>query len=918
MSAARINRIGVTAALILAMLAGTYGHAGAASDTRDTAPHVAASPAGVQIVWRANPAPARQKALPAWPQIELGGYRMPVRTIALRLADQAPATVQLERLASAPWDGPLPPLADVPGPRPALKGSAGAALPDTPVVVLREGYLRGAHLAVVAIAPLFARDGGVHAVLDLQASIPGATLLEEDPGLPLAAQGPFLAAAPAPANHAALRPSWTVRVTHAGIQRLGAAELAAAGIRPADAPRIHLWRNGREVAIELRGDELRFYAPAPGDRWNDADIYWLTLEDAPGRRMARRDTTPASAPTRTTAVERGVWRESALYDSTLPGPDGDHWFAADLRTGPGQPTATAEVSLAGALPPAPGSTVLTVASSAYTSGEHRLRVTLGASAKLLSWSGAGDHQATLQLGEVGSSATLALIPGAAPDGVELDSVAWERPAALAFGGRGAHFAGVEGMWRYQLSGVPPGAALYDVSDPEAPVILTLPAGGSPQFQDGPLPRSYLLAGPGTRHTPAIRPHAPVNPAAPLSAEALYIAPAELHAALAPLIEHRRAQGHSVATIDVQAIYDAWSYGQVAPEAIRSFLRYAAASWPSPPLSVTLVGDGTSDPHGFSGNANINYIPPYLAMVDPWLGETACEACYAQLDGDTPLDDPLPDLALGRLPVKSAAELSALVAKIVAYERAPTDLSWQTRALFVADNYREADGAPDSAGDFAAAADAAAAMAPAGVTVERVYYDPWRLDDSGAPLADPWRVGDAAEARARTLAALSAGAGVVTYVGHSHTWQWAVTDPADPAGYLLGLYDPDSLTNIGRLPVVLEMTCLTAAFQTPARSGTTLDERLLLAPGGAAAVWGPTGMGVGHGHDMLQRGFFRALWAAPAERAQVGSLAASGYLELFAHGACCQETLRTYALLGDPLTPARALRAQQIFLPAVGR
>src|SRR5262249_46752139 len=154
---------------------------------------------------------------------------------------------------------------------------------------------------------------------------------------------------------------------------------------------------------------------------------------------------------------------------------------------------------------------------------------------------------------------------------------------------------------------------------------------------------------------------------------------------------------------------------------------------------------------------------------------------------------------------------------------------------------------------------------------------------------------------------------------SSQYQLAVTDEAGSPPYLLGLYDTDTLSNGARLPIVLEMTCLTSAFQTPAYSRTTIDERWLIKPdGGAVAVWGPTGFGVAHGHDKLQQAFYSALWAAPPLSATLGQLTAAGYLELFTTGSCCQDTLATFALLGDPLTPARVLPARRIYAPLVRR
>lgn len=928
------NLYALTIVLLVAWLVGLPAPARVQAG-QDEPLHLTESPGGVRIEWHGAVRHAGQgfqpdaPSIPGWPLVEIGGAQLPARLVALRLSDDAPATPHFVQLESVPFLGTLL-AANTPIPqtiageqRPALRRSSPITLPGSPVVVLRAGRLRGVPIVVLAISPVFAERGATRAATTVKVTIPNAALLTEDVAqAPLA--GAPLSSTSEPTNPLAAQPTVTIRVTQSGIQRVSGAALAAAGIdlSALDPSRIHLRRAGTEVTIEMRAgadgkldpaDELRFYAPPPGDRWNAADTYWLTIEAAPGQPMAVRSAMPGTAPARATAIDRGVWRHNMLYDSLLPGADGDHWFAADLKAGPGQAPVTLTATLTPTLPLATGTTTLTITGSAYTPGAHMLEVRLGASGKLTTWSDASDWTRTITFTNSAANVTLALIPGAAPDGVEPESIAWERSVILDAGGRGAAFAGVAGMWRYQLANTPADRTLYDVTDRTAPVLLNIPPGANIQFQDGPAPRTYLLSGPGTLFTPQAQTHAPVALAAPLDADVLIIAPAAFHAALAPLVARRQAQGHTVALVEPQAIYDAWSFGQVSPAAIRSFLRYAAATWQRKPAAVTLVGDGTSDPLNYTGHSNTNFIPPYLAMVDPWIGETACETCYAQLDGDDPLSDPLPDLLIGRLPVKSAAELQALVSKIVGYETTSGGLDWRSRAVFVADNYRDAQNGVDGAGDFAAFADQSAALQPPNVEIRRLYYDP-----SPTHIGIAWREPGAIQAHLRTIGLLNDGAGVVNYIGHSHQWQWAVTDPAVSPSYLLGLYDADDLTNDGRLPIVLEMTCLTSAFQTPAYSGTTIDERLLLARGGAAAVWGPTGLGVVHGHAALQQGFYTALWSAPPMSASLGRLTANGYLELFAHGGCCQDAIRTYALLGDPLTPARTQPAQRVYMPLLRR
>lgn len=916
---------------------------------------VTAEGSGVRLEWSGGVALSQTDSEPVfadWPIVEINGLQVPAQLVALRVPDQASITPQIDTLDSRPWTGTLP-TAEVPIPRtpagderPALAEQPALTLPTSPVVVLREGRMRGTRIVVLAISPIFEQNGSTRAASNLQITIPGATLLSDDAAQHLTQSTPFLSSAPAPLNPVAARAIVKISVAQAGIQRVPGSTLAAAGVNLSalNPSRLQLWHNGEAVALEEAGtrdgrldpaDELRFYAPAPGDRWNATDTYWLTVEATSGLRMTSRNAAPGTAPLRTTAFEQGVWQDNRLYDPTLPGPDGDHWYAADLRIGPksakpsgdfavwlpivqregsvGTSTfaSTLTVPLTPTLPLVPGTAVLTVTGSAYTAWQHNLAVHMGTSTATASWNGVGNWTQAFTLADNVPRATLNLIPGSMPDGIQPDSVSWKRPVRLDFGRKGAFFVGVAGIWRYELNNIPADRTLYDVSAARQPVRLTIPSGPNIQFEDGPAPRQYVLTGPGTLHTPAVSAYSSTNLAAPLNANVLYIAPKAFQSALQPLVARRQAQGYTTRVVDVQAIYDWWSFGQVAPAAIRDFLRYAAATWNPAPQAVVLVGDGTADPRDYlrKGEKNVNLVPPYLAMVDPYQGETACETCYVQLDGADPVAsadaDVFPDLAVGRLPVKSSNELEQLVTKITGYETDNSpDTAWRSRNLYIADNYYDANGVPDRAGDFALFSDQSAALQPAGMEIQRVYYDPWKKASNGTPLTDPWREPDAAKARQRVQAAISAGVGLVNYTGHSNHWRWAVTDDSE-TNHLLSLFEADTLTNGKRLPIVLGMTCWTSAFQTPAVSGTTLDERLLLhTGGGAVAVWGPAGLGVSHGHEALQRGFYRALWNAPPMQATLGTLTLGGYLELLTRSACCQDAVQTYVLLGDPLTPAR--------------
>ncbi|NTV62634.1 MAG: hypothetical protein HGA65_03730 [Oscillochloris sp.] len=831
--------------------------------------------------------------------------------IALTLPNGADPTPQILSATTQIWIGDLPSDA-VPDGQPQT-------LPNSPLSLLRESRLHGERIVVYALSPVYLGDQGPTLLTNLHAIVPAAALTSLRSSLE-PSNAPIVTSAPVP-DPLAVGSAWTIRVSQGGLQSLSAAALLSVGLDLSSIDPSRLWLRHQGAAIPIERipssgipSEIRFYAPMPGDRYNSTDTYWLTVEAAVSPTIEQRSTVySGSVPCQSTALGRGIWRVNTFYDPRLAGPDSDHFFGSELK-----PSDTASPTFRSELPRTtdPTTMTLTVAGASLYDTAHTISVTLNGAQSATSWAGTAVFSRSLSFATSAGQATITLLPGNA-DSIHLDSISWEVPVQLTFAARGATFVGQSGQRCYSLSELPSGAALYDVSQPAAPVRLLFDA---QRFEvSASAAQTYLLAGPGTLQTPAVSAHAPVNLVAPLNAQAIYIAPDAFVASLAPLVAQRQAQGYSVAVVRAQAIYDAWSGGQVRPEAIRSFLRYASETWAVKPIAVTLVGDGNIDPHDYLGYGHPSWIPPYLADVDPTLHETACENCFAQLDGDSPLDDWLPDLMIGRLPVKSAAELSQLVQKILNYENASEIGAWRGRSVFLADD-NDYDGNAKPTNNFAAIADQAISELPAGVTTERVYYDP-------APSTQPWRVRDSYDAFQRTMGVLDSGAATVSFLGHGLPYQWAYTGaplstnvPQD-IRYLLNVDYAGILRNGVRLPIVLSLTCLSGQFQIQSFRGTTIDEALVLNPdGGAIATWSSTGEGVLSGHAALQRGFLHTLWSRPAGTAvHLGTLALAGYQELFTSTSCCQESLRTYNLLGDPLTPARVQAGvHEVALPMVAR
>ena len=138
-----------------------------------------------------------------------------------------------------------------------------------------------------------------------------------------------------------------------------------------------------------------------------------------------------------------------------------------------------------------------------------------------------------------------------------------------------------------------------------------------------------------------------------------IAPAAFQAALAPLKAFREGQGYTVRLVDIEDVYDEFSFGSKTPQAIKDFLVRATAQWSRPPRFLLLVGNATQDPRDYFGFGEVDYVP--TKVVQTGAMEAASEDWFVDSD-----DDGFADLAMvGRLPARSAAQVAAMVSKIIA-------------------------------------------------------------------------------------------------------------------------------------------------------------------------------------------------------------------------------------------------------------
>lgn len=457
-----------------------------------------------------------------------------------------------------------------------------------------------------------------------------------------------------------------------------------------------------------------------------------------------------------------------------------------------------------------------------------------------------------------------------------------------------------GTWNYQIDNFSnSNLVAYDITNPVKVVKFNVAAsagalGTVGSFSDAiTAQHSYLILSTSrfktpdsiTRYTLSSL-HTPNN-----GADYILLAPSEWISNVQPLAAQRAPLGR-VKVVDVQQVYDEFSYGMVSDQAIRDFLEYAYYHWQSPqPAYVLLAGSGNYDSQW---TAEKSMIPVHMGLVDPWVGMVGTDNYFVAFKQLTDL----PFLSIGRLPARTAAELDGIIAKLLDYENNAPATAWRKKVLFITDNGYESNGVIDPAGNFWDFSEEVAGDAyyfPSPMVADRIYYNPctntgtypWCDISSYAPSYST--VGSV---RTGLLAGIASGHLIVNYVGHGAPTSWAHS--------MFELSDIASLTRSpgdSRYPFMLPMTCLDGAFQSG--SFDSMAEAIVRLPqGGAVGSFAPSGLGVAVGHDYLDRGFFEALTQGGKPRAGQAAIAAK--VKLFTEGGGGSgDLIDTYNLLGDP-------------------
>jgi hypothetical protein len=699
------------------------------------------------------------------------------------------------------------------------------------------------------------------------------------------------------ARHASpLHNSCKICIREPGIYVLDDSDLNNAGLNPSsfDPRKIVLTNRGKEIPIYVYGEEdgrfdvgdyIEFYGTVYEEDYGPYNVYWLSVGVSMGSRMQERDGSISTiAPVPEWFLCTVHEEENELHWATFPNSEtADRFFWERI-------IAPTEVDLnvnATYLAAAEGDCTVRAAIQGNTKLTHHVRIYLnGQLLEDATWYGQTQYLTEAQISQTflneGANTITIELPGdvADVDAVYLNwlEVDYRRRYITDNDSLEFNWANA-GIHRFQVGTFTQGdVSVFDITDTTDPIRVTnlridrLGTEYRVSFQDeASTSKTYLVLTAAQRRKPAkivddipSDLHSTEN-----GSDYIIITHEDFYESILPLAQLREQEGFDTASptqpkgmrvkvVQVEDIYDEFNHGLASDEAIRDFLQYAYHYWAPPaPFCVLLVGDASYDHRDYFGLGDANFVPTHLYNA-PYLGDSANDTWFVAVDGD----DRLPDMMVGRLPARTAAQAEAMVEKIINYERHPTLGDWQRRILLVADDEEI----------FERDSEELAERIPADYEVTKVY-----LSDTPPTSAS-----------GMIINAINEGSVLVNYTGHGGWSIWA-------GEKIFKIEDIALLDQANMLPFVVNMTCLAGYFHH-ARKDDILGEHLVRTAGkGAIATLTPAGASVpgwqGTFNELLFENFFTH------KHQRLGTAIMEAKISLIVNGVWSEDS-EIYNLLGD--------------------
>jgi len=681
----------------------------------------------------------------------------------------------------------------------------------------------------------------------------------------------------------AAHPAVKILVQHEGWYRVTQPELVAAGLPASADPRLlMLFVQGIEQPIRLTGATdgsggfgtqaaMEFYGRGLDTPYSDKRVYWLVVGDKSGKRIQELSgfeddgRQPQSFPRMVKLQQKTTYFAALLKENT------DNFFGALVSSTPvDQILKATDVATT-----ATDDVKLLITLQGITEGaSHDVTVALnGATLGDLSFTGQDEGRMNLRIPrdlirEGDNTVTLTARAGE-NDFSLVDYIKLKYPHTYTAESDSLKFTAEAGDHVIVRGFRHSPTRLLDITNPLEPVMLVPRVHGEEGNYVLELRVPWFV--PGTHTLLAVSDeqiakafglnlnHPSSWHTAQPGAELVMISHSEFIGQIGPLVHLRRAQGKTVAVVNIDDLYDEFNFGERSPDVIRALLTTANARWQTKPQYLLLVGDASVDPRNYLGFGFFDFVPTKIIVTSEL--KTASDDWFSDFGNVG-----FPKISTGRLPVRTPDDAKIVVGKIIEYERNENPGDWTNQALLVADQ-------DDPTVSFTQEAQSVQALLPQSMNVSTVF----------ATGLDP------STARAEVLAGINSGKLLVNYDGHGSVEIWSGEDLLDDTVAA-------SLTNGTKLPVFLIMNCLNGFFHDVYTQ--SLAEALLLAKnGGAAAVWASSGLTSPEPQLQMDQNVVKLLFAQP-------SLTIGDATRRAKSDITDPDARRTFILFGDPLLRLR--------------
>lgn len=338
-----------------------------------------------------------------------------------------------------------------------------------------------------------------------------------------------------------------------------------------------------------------------------------------------------------------------------------------------------------------------------------------------------------------------------------------------------------------------------------------------------------------------------------------------------LVQLRQAT-YSVKVVDVEQVY--MQFGRFSAEAdpIKAYIDYAVENMATE--MIVLVGGDTYDYLGYRSDS-VSHLPTLYKVVDGGnsvITHSPSDAAFGDLD-----EDGIPDIPVGRLPVRTVDELRFMINKIVTFEQR----DYAEQAVFAADK-------TDNGNGYSFVPDAEDIIGRLPQPIQQDLNAAWQtaagvaFDDKKAFI----ELDGAELSKDKLISAINEGAELTSYLGHSNMFKWS-TD-------LFDTQDALALNNVGRPTVMTQYGCWNTYYVLP--TGNSLAQVLLLSGDqGAATVLGSSTLTLATSEAVLGQALHTEMYI-PGKTIGAALVDAK---RAIASGSSRADVLLGWQIMGDP-------------------